>query len=86
MLLETFQPIPGVAYLKLSDETWNEMCYLKLKTFETWNFVAVSFKGKNSPVKGWRGLSKSLSQNVKRMNHPSTRIELSQLGQDWYNF
>ena len=38
-----------VAYLKLSDETWNEMCYLKLlkllklETFETrcaiWNFL-----------------------------------------------
>ena len=38
----------GVAYLKLSDETWNEMCYLKLLklvTFQThhgelliWNF------------------------------------------------
>ena len=23
-----------VVYLKLSDETWNEMCYLKI--FETW--------------------------------------------------
>ena len=41
-------PSWGVAYLKLSDETWNEMCYLKLlklETFETyhkelliWNF------------------------------------------------
>ena len=28
--LETFQPIIGVGYLKLSDKTWNEMCYLKL--------------------------------------------------------
>ena len=28
-----------VAYLKLSDETWNKMCYLKFfETFETWNF------------------------------------------------
>ena len=41
-------PSWGVAYLKLSDETWNEMCYLKLLklvTFQThhgelliWNF------------------------------------------------
>ena len=30
-----FQPITGVGYLKLSDETWNEMCYLKLLKFET---------------------------------------------------
>ena len=29
MLFETFQPITGVGYLKLSDETWNEICYLK---------------------------------------------------------
>ena len=35
----------GVAYLKLSDEIWNEMCYLKLLTFSNpswelliWNF------------------------------------------------
>ena len=27
--LETFQPITGVAYLKLSDEIWNEICCLK---------------------------------------------------------
>ena len=28
-------PSWGVAYLKLSDETWNEMCYLKLLKLET---------------------------------------------------
>ena len=28
--LKTFQPITGVAHLKLSDETWNKICYLKL--------------------------------------------------------
>ena len=54
VLYETFEtwnfsnPSWGVAYLKLSDETWNEMCYiklLKLETFQThhrelliWNF------------------------------------------------
>ena len=27
---QTFQPITGVSYLKLSDKTWNEMCYLKV--------------------------------------------------------
>ena len=38
-------PSWGVAYLKLSDENWNEICYLKLVTFQThhgelliWNF------------------------------------------------
>ena len=27
---QTFQPITGVGYLKLSDKTWSEMCYLKV--------------------------------------------------------
>ena len=27
---QNFQPITGVGYLKLSDKTWSEMCYLKL--------------------------------------------------------
>ena len=49
--LKLFKPITGVGYLKLSDATWNEMCYLKLFNFfkpitkaaylklsdETWN-------------------------------------------------
>ena len=41
--LGTFQSITGVAYLKLSDETWNKMCYLKclkylkLETFQTYH-------------------------------------------------
>ena len=26
---QTFQPITGAAYRKLSDKTWNEICYLK---------------------------------------------------------
>ena len=44
--LKFFKPIKGVAYLKLLDENWNKMCYLKLfETFETWNFD-VSFKNK----------------------------------------
>ena len=34
--------------------------------------------GKNSPINGWGGLSK----NVQKMSI----IELSQLGQDWFNF
>ena len=46
--LKLFKHVMGVAYLKFSDETWNEMCYLKflkLETFQThhgvlliWNF------------------------------------------------
>ena len=28
--LKLFKHVIGVAYLKLSDETWNEMCYMKL--------------------------------------------------------
>ena len=35
----------------------------------------------NSPIKGWGGLSK----NVQKMSKASI-IELSQLGQDWFNF
>ena len=31
----------GVAYLKLSDETWNEMCYLKLLKLETLQFETI---------------------------------------------
>ena len=42
LILETFQPITGVGYLKLSDETWNEMCYLKF--LETWNFTNMSWE------------------------------------------
>ena len=40
---ETCQPITGVAYLKLSDDIWNEICYLKhlkclkLETVKTCN-------------------------------------------------
>ena len=37
--------------------------------------------GKNSPIKGWGGFSK----NVQKMSKTSI-IELSQLGQDWFNF
>ena len=33
--LKLFKHVMGVAYLKLSDETWNEMCYLKLLKLET---------------------------------------------------
>ena len=33
--LKLFKHVMGVAYLKLSDETWNEMCYMKLLKLET---------------------------------------------------
>ena len=42
--LETFQPIIGVGYLKLSDKTGNEMCYLKLLKPETFQpIIGVSY-------------------------------------------
>ena len=33
--LKLLKHVMGVAYLKLSDETWNEMCYMKLLKLET---------------------------------------------------
>ena len=43
-LMKLFKPIKGVAYLKLLNETWNEMCYLKLyKLLKLciWNFSSL---------------------------------------------
>ena len=42
--LKLFQPITGVAYLKLSDETWKEICYLKHLKFEPWNCLNISWE------------------------------------------
>ena len=40
-IFETLQPITGVGYLNFSDETWNEMCYLKFWNLKlcSWNYL-----------------------------------------------